>query len=81
MPARAHLVSLATAVPPHILWQRDVAAAAQRAFGGRFDEFGRLAKVFETTGIMKRHGVEVNLLGNIVDSVRRKPKPVEPTKS
>jgi YidC/Oxa1 family membrane protein insertase len=31
--------------------------------------------------IMKRHGAEVNLLGNIVDSFRRKPKPVEPTKS
>jgi len=31
--------------------------------------------------IMKRHGAEVNLLGNIVDSIRRKPKPTEPTKS
>lgn len=31
--------------------------------------------------IMKRHGVEVNLFGNILDSFRRKPKPVEPTKS
>jgi alkylresorcinol/alkylpyrone synthase len=57
MPARAHLVSLATAVPPHVLWQRDVAAVAQRLFGGRYNEFGRLAKVFETTGIAKRHGV------------------------
>jgi alkylresorcinol/alkylpyrone synthase len=57
MPARAHLLSLATAVPPHVLWQRDVAAAAHKLFGGRYDEFGRLAKVFETTGIVKRHGV------------------------
>src|SRR5687768_18041614 len=57
MAARAHLISLATAVPPHILWQRDVAAAAQRMFGDRYDEFGRLAKVFDTTGIVKRHGV------------------------
>jgi alkylresorcinol/alkylpyrone synthase len=57
MPARAHLLSLATAVPPHVLWQRDVAAVAQGLFGGRYDEFGRLAKVFETTGIVKRHGV------------------------
>jgi YidC/Oxa1 family membrane protein insertase len=31
--------------------------------------------------IMKRHGVEVNLFGNIVDSLRRKPKPAEPSKS
>jgi YidC/Oxa1 family membrane protein insertase len=30
--------------------------------------------------IMKRHGVEVNLFGNIADSFRRKPKPVETTK-
>ena len=27
--------------------------------------------------IMKRHGVEVNLLGNILDSFRRKPKPAD----
>src|SRR5690606_17526451 len=31
--------------------------------------------------IMKRHGVEVNLIGNIVDSFRRKPKPAEGTKN
>jgi YidC/Oxa1 family membrane protein insertase len=31
--------------------------------------------------IMKRHGVEVNLFGNIMNSFRRKPKPIEPTKS
>jgi YidC/Oxa1 family membrane protein insertase len=31
--------------------------------------------------IMKRHGAEVNLLGNIVDSFKRKPKAAEPTKS
>ena len=31
--------------------------------------------------IMKRHGVEVNLLGNILDSFRRKPKPAETSKS
>jgi len=30
--------------------------------------------------IMKRHGAEVNLFGNILDSFRRKPKPAEPTK-
>ncbi|HEY8576217.1 MAG TPA: membrane protein insertase YidC [Devosia sp.] len=31
--------------------------------------------------IMKRHGAEVNLLGNILDTFRRKPKPAEQTKS
>jgi YidC/Oxa1 family membrane protein insertase len=31
--------------------------------------------------IMKRHGAEVNLLGNILDAFKRKPKAVEPTKS
>ena len=31
--------------------------------------------------IMKRHGAEVNLFGNIMDSFRRKPKEAEPTKS
>lgn len=31
--------------------------------------------------IMKRHGAEVNLLGNILDSFKRKPKETEPTKS
>jgi YidC/Oxa1 family membrane protein insertase len=31
--------------------------------------------------IMKRHGAEVNLLGNILDAFRRKPKAAEPTKS
>lgn len=31
--------------------------------------------------IMKRHGVEVNLIGNILDSFKRKPKTAEPTKS
>ncbi len=31
--------------------------------------------------IMKRHGAEVNLFGNIMDTFRRKPKEAEPTKS
>src|SRR5688572_6370473 len=57
MAPRAHVLSLATAVPPHVLWQRDVARTAQIVFAGRYAEFERLAKVFETTGIMKRHGV------------------------
>ncbi len=57
MPSRAHLLSLATAVPPHVLLQRDVAGAAAAVFAGRYDDFDRLAKVFDTTGIVKRHAV------------------------
>ncbi len=51
------LVSLATAVPPHGIAQRDVAAAAHRAFGARFGDFDRLARVFETSGIIQRYAV------------------------
>jgi alkylresorcinol/alkylpyrone synthase len=58
MPERAHLLSLATAAPPHVLWQKDVAAAATSLFSGRYDEFDRLAKVFDTTGIVRRHAVQ-----------------------
>jgi alkylresorcinol/alkylpyrone synthase len=51
------LVSVATAVPPHGIAQRDVAAAAHRAFGARFGDFERLAQVFETSGIVQRYAV------------------------
>jgi alkylresorcinol/alkylpyrone synthase len=51
----AKLVSLATAVPPNVLSQSDVAAAANQCFGGRYDEFERLARVFKSSGIRRRH--------------------------
>jgi len=51
------LVSLATAVPEHVLLQRDAAAIAERVFSERYGEFDRLSRVFETTGIHKRHCV------------------------
>jgi len=53
----AKLVSLATAVPPNVLSQSDVAAAANQCFGGRYDEFERLARVFKSSGIRRRHAV------------------------
>lgn len=53
----AKLVSLATAVPPYVLGQSDVAAAANQAFGGRYDDFERLARVFKSSGIRQRHAV------------------------
>jgi hypothetical protein len=54
----AKLVSLATAVPPYVLSQSDVAAAADRGFGGRYDDFERVARVFKSSGIRQRHAVQ-----------------------
>src|ERR1700733_9837023 len=51
------LVSVASAVPPYILEQRDVAAAAHRAFALRYTDFERLARVFKTSGIRRRDAV------------------------
>lgn len=53
----AHLLSLATAVPDHVLLQRDVAAAAASIFSRRYTDFERLSRVFDTAGIHKRHAV------------------------
>jgi alkylresorcinol/alkylpyrone synthase len=57
MGSRAHLLSLATALPPHVLWQRDIAAKANAVFGPYFDDFERLSGIFASAGIVKRHGV------------------------
>jgi alkylresorcinol/alkylpyrone synthase len=54
----AALVSLATALPPHVLLQKDVLAAAWDVFGSRFPEFETLSSIFANTGILKRHGVK-----------------------
>ena len=51
------LVSVATAVPPYVLEQRDVAAAAHRSFALRFTDFERLARVFKTSEIRRRYAV------------------------
>jgi len=50
MPQSVKPVSVATAVPSYILEQRDVAAAAHRAFALRCTDFERLARVFKTSG-------------------------------
>ncbi|ACA19945.1 chalcone and stilbene synthase domain protein [Methylobacterium sp. 4-46] len=55
---RARLLSLATAVPPHVLRQTDVAEMASTLFSERYGEFDRLSRVFATTGIHKRHSVQ-----------------------
>ena len=55
MSQSAKLLSLATAVPPHVLMQDEVAAAAREMFGKRYATFDRMAPVFLTAGIRKRH--------------------------
>ena len=57
MPQSVKLVSVATVVPPYVLEQRDVAAAAHRTFALRFADFERLARVFKTSGIHRRYAV------------------------
>jgi alkylresorcinol/alkylpyrone synthase len=54
----AALVSLATSVPPNVLLQKDVLAAAWDVFGSRLPQFETLSSIFSNTGIIKRHGVK-----------------------
>lgn len=54
---KARIVSLATAVPPHVISQSDAASFATSAFGGRFDGFEQVAGVFMTSGIRRRRAV------------------------
>ena len=54
----AALLSLSTAVPPHIFLQKDVLDAAWDVFGRRFPDYDRFASIFANTGIIKRHGVK-----------------------
>lgn len=49
------LVSLATAVPPHVVAQRDVRAAVAKMFAGAEAGSARLLKVFDHSGIEQRH--------------------------
>ena len=49
------LLSLATAVPPHVMEQSDAKILARDAFGGKKALFDRLAGVFDNAGIAKRH--------------------------
>lgn len=49
------LLSLATAVPPHVVEQQEAKDRARRAFGGNKALFDRLSGVFDNAGIAKRH--------------------------
>jgi len=51
------LVSVATAVPPYCIEQRAAAAAAHKGFAARYSDFERLARVFESSGILRRYAV------------------------
>jgi len=51
------LLSLATALPPHIVEQGVAKAKAREMFGGRKQLFDRLATVFDNAAIAQRHTV------------------------
>jgi alkylresorcinol/alkylpyrone synthase len=55
---RAALLSVSTAVPPHVLPQSEVVEAARGLFAGRYTEFERMSAVFSTAGIETRRAVE-----------------------
>ncbi len=57
MPQSVKLVSIATAVPPYGIEQRDVATAIRNGFSARYAGFERLFAVFERSGILKRYAV------------------------
>ncbi len=52
------LVSVSTAVPPNLVSQQDAAKVAHESFSARYDDFERLVKVFESSGIQKRYVVK-----------------------
>ncbi len=54
----AALLGVGTAVPPHMLDQREIATIARGLFAERYPDFERLAAVFYTAGIAKRHMVK-----------------------
>lgn len=49
------LVSLATALPPHVITQAEAKDLARQAFGGKKALFDRLSSVFDNAGIAQRH--------------------------
>lgn len=53
----AYLHGLSTALPAHCLTQVEVQKRAAIIFGGKYPQFDRLAKTFETAGIDNRYSV------------------------
>lgn len=58
VPQQVKLVSVSTAVPPNMISQREAASVAHESFSARYDDFERLVKVFESSGILKRYLVK-----------------------
>ncbi|MEM8949600.1 MAG: type III polyketide synthase [Pseudomonadota bacterium] len=51
----AAILGVGTAVPPYQLDQREIASIARDLFADRYPDFDRLAPVFRSAGIAKRH--------------------------
>ena len=52
-----YLHGISTALPPHCLTQTAVRERASVIFGGKYPQFDRLSKTFDTAGIDKRYSV------------------------
>ena len=57
MSSNPRLISLATASPPHVLIQSEIAEVARDVFGPRYREFERLYPIFANSGIRRRQSV------------------------
>ena len=58
MKQTAALVSVATAVPPHLFHQGQILQAARGLLANRYPEFETLSSLFANTGIRHRYGVK-----------------------
>ena len=54
----AALISLATAVPPHLFHQDQILQAARTVMADRYPEFETLSSLFANTGIRRRYGAK-----------------------
>jgi alkylresorcinol/alkylpyrone synthase len=48
------LLSVATAVPPHVITQRDAIKGVEEVFSSQFSDFARIAAIFASAGISER---------------------------
>lgn len=55
MSQTVRLLSVGSAVPPHVITQHQAAKVAHESFSARFDDFDRLAQVFDSAGIRRRY--------------------------
>nr|WP_254367944.1 type III polyketide synthase [Paracoccus sp. Z118] len=57
VPAEVRLLGLSTALPPHVLRQRDVVSRARELLAPRYPQFERIVAAFENAGIDQRGSV------------------------